>query len=414
MKVLLYNPPVEYYSGFHYPCLPPLGLAIISRVLNNAGHNCEVYDFAAMGVTPDKITDPQVDVIGFTCPTISVQGTKDCIAQLRKVGYKGRIVVGGIHATLYPEQMLEIGADLVVTGECEGNIVSLLESGATGVHAGVKLDIDDIPMPDWDNYFPAITSYDGQYKILQPRAGVSMWTRGCPYRCIYCANLIFNGQPTRYRSPANIEAEMRYLKSKGIDHVYVYDDELIGTELPEGWMKEVADKIQSLNITWIAQARCSKTHVTLEVLKDMHRAGCRMILWGVESFSSSVLKNIRKGIDSEDIFYSLDMAKQAGIENSLFVMVGNYTETSEDMAITEAELKSAYQKHLVDHMQVFLTEIMPGTELERVAIEDGYYKPAVNGRITLKQAKNGTPWASAATIRKWQSAYKSACPVGKP
>lgn len=390
-----------------------MGLAILSRVLNNAGHVCEVYDLAKMGITPDRLTDPQADVVGFTCPTISVQGVKDCIAQLRKVGYKGRIVVGGIHATLYPQTMLDMGADLVVLGECEGNIVQLLESGASGIQQGEKMAIEDIPAPDWDNFWPSVQQYEGQHKILNPRAGVSMWTRGCPYKCIYCMNLLFNGQATRYRPPENIEAEMRYLKGLGIERVYVYDDEMVGTKLPDGWMKEIADRIEPLKMTWITQARCSAKHITADIMRDMRRAGCKMILWGVESFSPDVLKAIKKHTTPEDIWASLKLAKDAGIENSLFMMVGNYKETEQDLAFTAEQLRKVFKQRLANHMQVFATEIMPGTELERLAKAEGWYYPS-SGRTASKKVKHSTPWLSIEQVKKWQNALRSACPVGVP
>lgn len=414
MKIMLYNPASFYYTGRKYNQLPVLGLAILSRLFNDSGHPCEVYDFETMGITPDKLQDPQVDWIGFTCPTIAVRGVKDSIAQLRKVGYKGRIMVGGIHATLYPQQMLDLGADLVVTGECEGNIVQLIESGATGIHAGERLPIEDIPSPDWDNYMPDLSAYFGQYAILHPKAGVAMWERGCPYKCIYCANLIFNGQATRYRPPEKIEAEMRDLKSRGIDKVYVYDDEMIGTALPDGWMKEIADRLEPLKMTWITQARCSKKHVTLDILKDMHRAGCRMILWGVESFSTSVLKNIKKHTTPEDIFASLRLSKQAGIKNSLFMMIGNYKETESDLEITARELKKAYKEGLVDYIQAFVTSAMPGTELERIAMRDGWYQAPEFGIAVSKRVRHSTPWMDTVKLRQWRSVIGAVCPVGNP
>lgn len=414
MRILLYNPASFYYTGRKYNQLPMLGLAILSRLFNDAGHSCEVYDFETMGITPDKLRDPQVDWIGFTCPTIAVRGIKDSIAQLRKVGYKGRIMVGGIHATLYPQQMLEMGADLVVTGECEGNIVQLIESGATGIYAGKQLPIEDIPSPDWENYYPPLSEYFGQYAILHPKAGVAMWERGCPYKCIYCANLIFNGQATRYRPPEKIEAEMRDLKSRGIDKVYVYDDEMIGTALPDGWMKEIADRLEPLKMTWITQSRCSKKHVTLDILKDMKRAGCHTIFWGVESFSQHVLDTVRKRLTPEDVVHSLRLAHQAGIKNCIFLMVGNYKETETDLQETERVLARLYNEGLIDYQQTFPCKIQPGTEMERITIDEGWHQPAEFAMCWTRKAPFPTPWLSSNKIMDWKRRFASVCPVPAP
>jgi radical SAM superfamily enzyme YgiQ (UPF0313 family) len=406
VKIILYNPPVFYYTGKHFDLLPSLGLAILARVLNDAGNECEVIDLEALGVHPNSLRVPDADLIGFTSPSAAMKGVRDCIASLRKQGYQGRIMVGGNHATLFPDEM---GVDLVVTGECEGNIAQLIH--VDGVYEGKRAPIEDIPSPDWDHHSPDVTVYKGQYEILHPRAGVSMWTRGCPFKCIYCADYIYNGQPTRYRPVERIVEDMQDFKRRGIDRVYVYDDEMVGTKLPDGWMKSIADKIQSLNITWITQGRCSKKHVTPELLNDMYRAGCRQIIWGVESFSQSVLNAVKKHITPEDIFSSLKVSKQAGMKNVIFMMIGNYKETENDLKESAKNIKLAYDMGLIDQCQTSVCKIMPGTELERISKSEGWYQPDTGGMIRMKQVTNATPWLTTGQISNWQARFKQACPI---
>lgn len=418
MIINLYNPPVHHYAGYHYNSLPIYGLAVLACVLNDAGHDTTVYDLEASKSTPRMLIDksyPYIDVIGFTCLTVAAPSVKNQIASLRFGDYNGRIVVGGVHPTVRPEEVLAWGADLVVTGECEGNIVELLEGGAAGIHKGEPMPIEDIPLPDWDNYYPDITTYRGNHEYLRPNPGVSMWTRGCPYSCIYCANQVFYKQPTRYRPPINITDEMLQLWSRGINNVYVYDDELIGTKLPDGWMAEIADRIGDLEFNWMTQARCSWKHISLELLQNMKRAGCSLIMWGVESFSQNVLDAIEKHTTPDDIWYSLEMAKEAGIKNGVFTMIGNYKESEEDLQITANALKKAYDKGLIDYRQTFVTHTLPGTELERVSKEEGWYEPAKLGGVRQKRVPdNGTPWLSPQEITEWLQVYKQVCPAPAP
>ena len=75
--------------------------------------------------------------------------------------------------------------------------------------------------------------------------------------------------------------KMVELQQRGCKNVYVYDDELVGTRLPEGWISEVADRIGPLNLPWITQGRCSRRQITPALMADVKRAGCKAIFWAL-------------------------------------------------------------------------------------------------------------------------------------
>jgi anaerobic magnesium-protoporphyrin IX monomethyl ester cyclase len=412
--VTLYNPPTHYYTGWHYDALPPLNLAIFAKMLKGAGIQARVIDLEKLSVNPKQIELPDSDVVGFTGVSLSARGVEDCIANLRNKGYTGRIVVGGVHATLQPEQVLGWGADLVVTGECDGNFVELLTGTAKGVAKGEPAPIEQIASPDWDACQPDVRTYVGQYDILKPIAGVGMWQRGCPYSCVFCGNVIYGGKVTRYRPPEQIADEMSDLHNRGIDRAYIYDDELVGTKHPDGWMKQIADLIQPLGMNWIAQGRCSERHITLDVLKDMHRAGCRMISWGVESLTQTVLTALDKRITLADIEHSLILAKKAGIANSLFLMVGNYTETENDLIVTLKALEKLHKKGLIDYLQVFIAKVFPGAPLEQISKREGWYRQNESPRVWIDETPYPTPNLTGAQIFQWRRNIRQSVPVGLP
>ena len=420
MKIQLFNPPSFYYGDVQFKMLPTLGLPILASVLNKAGHRTEVVDLEAKGINPRQLRDAfrmQIgrwpDVVGFTGLNGGARGIRDCMVELRAAGYQGRIIAGGAYATRTPETLLEWGADLVVTGEAEGNITELLETGATGIRAGKALPVEEIPAPDWDHFVPNIASYHGNMAMLRPNPGITMWTRGCPYHCIFCSNNIFNHQPTRYRPPENIEAEMLDLKKRGIKRVYVYDDELIGTRMPPGWMAEIADRIGGLGFWMVTQGRCSQKYVTPELMRDAKRAGIEAVFWGVESFSQKVLDAMHKHTKIDDIWHTLRTAKEAGVKNGLFMMIGNYQETDEDAELTAKGLEQAFKEGLVDYRQSTVCTVMEGTELEVIQKREGWYiEPEFSGR-DLRKAY-GTPWLSAKRIDHWQAVFNQVCPVSIP
>lgn len=420
MNVQLFLSPSFYYGDMRFKMLPTLGLPILAAVLNKAGHHTEVVDLEAHGVDPRKLHETfrmqfehWPDVIGFGGLDLAARGMGDSIAAVRAAGFRGRIVVGGPYITHSPEKGLEMGADLVVTGEAEGNITELLESGATGIHTGKAAPIDEIPAPDWDHFSPDIVSYYGNMAMMRPNPGVTMWTRGCPFSCIFCANIIFGHQRTRYRPPEHIEAEMQDLKKRGCKQIYVYDDELVGTKMPEGWIEDVADRVAPLDFSMVTQGRCSQKFVTPEVLSHVRRSGIHTVFWGIESFSQKVLDAIKKRTSPDDIWHTLRAAKEAGVKNGLFMMIGNYQETEEDLAITADALGKAYQEGLVDYCQTTVCTPMQGTEYERIQKREGWYiEPTFAGRDL--RAPVETPWLTHQQIEKWQRKFYQVCPVSIP
>jgi len=415
MRIMLFNPPVFHYTGTHFNLNPPLGPAILATVLKRAGHRVSVSDLEALRKGPEALASAFVnqrkrwpDVVGFTALTHSARGCKECIRALREVGYDGMVVVGGVHATMFPEDALSWGADLVVTGECEGNIACLLEGKATGVHAGEPLPIEAIPAPAWEDHNPHITSYWGNQPVLAKPEGIAMWTRGCPHRCIFCSNPLFKGKRIRRRPASAILADMEKLRSMGVRGVFCYDDELFGLRIPRDWFREICEGVADLGLVWKCQGRCSKRFITKDLLQMAYKGGCRVVMWGVESFSQRVLDAVQKDISVDDIWYTLRLAKECGIKNWVFTMIGNYRETEEDLAVTAAALRYGRKEGLVDYRQTTIATALPGSKLWEIQKEEGWWsKPPVN----MGQVYMDTPWLTKRQMLKWVAEFDRVCPV---
>jgi radical SAM superfamily enzyme YgiQ (UPF0313 family) len=248
-------------------------------------------------------------------------------------------------------------------------------------------------------------------KVGHPE-GITMWSRGCPWHCIFCGNTIFRHRPTHYRPPANVESELRNLRQLGLNALFVYDDELVGGPMPHGWMTEVADRIAPLGFAWKAQGRCSRKHITRELLEDMKRAGCKVVMWGVESFSPDVLRAIGKGTFPSDIWHTLRLAKECGLQNWLFTMIGNYQERESDLALTSECLRTAYLEGLVDYRQTTVVTALPGTELWDIQKREGWWTAPPESGPAMHQVYQSTPWLSAERIAYWMRRFDEVCPVG--
>lgn len=414
MKIQLFNPPVHHYSGVHYRMNPPLGLPILAAVLEQAGHSAEVWDLEALTVGPRKLAQAfgkqqaaWPDAVGFTVTNHNARGTRESIEALRGVGYDRPILVGGPQVMLEPD-----GWDAIaVVGECEGNIAAIMDDSVkrgvlSGYIAGEPMPIEDIPAPLWSKHLPKPREYDGNMPKVGHPESISMWSRGCPHRCLFCSNPLYKGQRIRYRSPESVRAELETLKRMGIRALFVYDDELVqGFGAHQRWLVGVCEAIRDLGLLWKCQGRCS-TKIEPDTLKAMYDAGCRAIMWGVESFSDKILRAIKKDTTETDIWHTLETASAAGIGNWLFLMVGNYQETPQDLAYTASRLKQARDRGLVQWVQCTVCTPEPGTELYDLANAEGWYVEPPQSGPQMNQVYAPTPWLTEWDLRHWQSVMR--------
>jgi len=415
VRVELYNAPVHHYSGVNYRMNPPLSLPILSSVLNGAGHKTRVWDLEALQVTPKTLgeqyaaaPDKWPDSVGFTVTTHNARGVRESIAALRGAGYARYIALGGPHVTMLAnegqaDELIGWQADAWVAGECEGNVADVFERQPKGLIQGEAMPIADIPGPDWARHTPKPIEYYGNLPKIGHPEGIAMWSRGCPHECIFCANPVFAHQRIRFRPPGAIYQDMAALADLGVESVFVYDDELVGQGRQQHeWLIGVCEWVRDLGLTWKCQGRCTE-RMTVEVLEHMYRAGCRAIMWGVESFSDKVLAAMDKGTTEADIWHTLKLAHSVGIKNWLFLMVGNYGETPADLQHTERQLAKAVHEDLAQYRQVTVCSPVRGTELYRRAFVEGWLVEQPETGPQMAQAYAPTPWLSAREIGHWKA-----------
>jgi radical SAM superfamily enzyme YgiQ (UPF0313 family) len=410
MKINLYNPACFYYNGTQYRLNPALGPVLLATVLQGAGHEARAIDLEALGARPADLAralggaEHPPDVLGFTCTALNMRAVREHIRAVRAAGYGGYILVGGPQLSTAKglEEAPALGADAWVVGEAEGNIARLMEEQPRGEVRGERLEIDYLPTIDWSLHTPRPTQYLGnQPKVGHPE-GIAMWSRGCPWRCIYCSNPLYGHQKTRLRPPRAIFEDMAALKALGVESVFVYDDEAVmGGEAQQAWLRAVAERIGELGLTWKCQGRCSEK-ITANTLQAMASAGCRAIMWGVESFSDKVLRDIQKDTSEADIWHTLRLAHAAGIGNWVFLMVGNYKETPRDLAYTQAQLARARAEGLVQWGQVTVCTPIEGTALYERAREEGWWVERPLTGPQMAQVYAPTPWLAEGEIRYWR------------
>jgi radical SAM superfamily enzyme YgiQ (UPF0313 family) len=126
---------------------------------------------------------------------------------------------------------------------------------------------------------------------------------------------------------------------------------------------------EGLKIRWTCNSRVD--YVDEEMLKMMGRAGCWMISWGIESGNEQILKRAAKGADPKKAQRALTWAKQAGIKNWGYFIIGLPGETVETIRQT-----IDFSKSLPLDLALFhIAAPYPGTPFFFEVVENGWFKP---------------------------------------
>ena len=352
--------PKQWATGQPYP---PLGTLYAAALMRKHGHSISFLDtMFAYGpeevIIPLQENDPDYFVVyddGFNYLT------KMCLTNMREAAFemmkfarqKGcRIIVASSDATDHYEQYLEEGADFVILGEAEQTLVSLVhaldEKQAdllsipglafrqkdavikTGKRALMK-DLDELPFPAWD--LVDIPAYRKTWLKHRGYFSLNMaTTRGCPFKCNWCAKPIY-GNRYNSRSPQNVVEELKMLKAAfGFDHIWFCDD-IFG--LKPGWVHEFANLVEEaqLNFRFKIQARADLL-LQEDYIRDLARAGCENIWMGAESGSQKILDAMDKGTMVSQIYEATSLLKKNNIHPSFFIQFGYPGETKDDIIKT--------------------------------------------------------------------------------
>jgi radical SAM superfamily enzyme YgiQ (UPF0313 family) len=192
-------------------------------------------------------------------------------------------------------------------------------------------------------------------------------SRGCPAGCTYCIKHVSYQYATRVRSPRLIMEEMWRLKSLGIHNIHMYSDLFtVSREQVVELCKLMIE--ENIQIKWMSNSRVD--FVDEEMLQLMGKAGCRLISWGIESGNEQILKHARKGAYPEKAERALRWAKQSGIMNWGYFIIGLPGETEE----TIQETISFAKKLPLDIALFHVAAPYPGTPFFFEVVKEGWFR----------------------------------------
>jgi len=377
MKIVLVRPRYETHI-----ITPPLSLGYLSSYLKQHGIQVEIIDGLRDQLTNvslcQTILERKPDVVGITCLTAFYREVVELSQMLKK--HRLPVVIGGVHPTFLPHQTLTDSAcDYVIAGEGEIALLSLLRNGLqgdgiTGVYslgtlepgckepakAEVVGNLDDLPFPDWDQLDPNSYPRAPHGAIVNGfPVGVIMTTRGCPYRCSFCASPKFYGRRVRFRSPENVVREIQYLVSRfGVKEIHFEDDNLT---LKRDHVEKLCRLMlkEGVGVSWSCPNGIRADRVDAPLMRLMKQSGCYCFAYGVESADPQILKNAHKEEEIETIEESIRLAAAEGIICQGFFIFGlpgeNHQTISKTIGFAE--------RSRLSRAQFLILDVVPGSEL---------------------------------------------------
>jgi anaerobic magnesium-protoporphyrin IX monomethyl ester cyclase len=383
---------------------PPLGICYLSAILKNENYHVELIDQAAMGFNLQQIIkwikkqDP--DVLGFSTLTASGSGISAALTsiEVKKWNPNIKIVFGNRHVNhndyrvlkKYPE------IDVCVRDEGESTFLELVKAleknqslkdikGLTYRDNGkikrnekrpLIKDLDAIPFPDRK---ALKFEYTGSFGGLEfaPEGFTSMISsRGCPYNCTFCYGKRTVG--FRSRSVENIMKEILLLESQGYKYLNFVDDNFTVSRKRVIKLCRLMQK-EKIALDWICEGRVNQ--VSDDMLREMRRAHCRIIFYGIESANQRILDYYNKNITPTQSIQAVKKTRKAKIPFILgSFIVGAPGETYSEIYNT---LKFA-QKLDIDFPVYNLLGTMPGTDIwdemveKKILDEDKYWEEGVH------------------------------------
>jgi radical SAM superfamily enzyme YgiQ (UPF0313 family) len=268
------------------------------------------------------------------------------------LGGRGLELTCGVENRLHHEKYWDHGmADVLVVGDAETAIIEAIEGKVEGVYfakSQTKEDIENIPVPNWDDYnFELYKKFDN-YKIAEghdspgddPRYISVTGSKGCVRHCSFCDVAAFWPKYI-YRDGDKIADEIitNYRKT-GIRN-FRFNDNLINGSISHyrkmnvRLAKEIPGEIQYKGYAIFR----SKTQMPEEDFELARRAGCTGWTIGVESGSERIRYDMKKKFSNEDMDHGIVNLHKNGITQSHLLIVGYPTETEWDHQESENYLK---------------------------------------------------------------------------
>ncbi|MBZ9577921.1 cobalamin-dependent protein [Patescibacteria group bacterium] len=373
--------PVKIFS-----CAYPLGLGYITAVLKQNQYDVEILDFSKKKYSLDRavkeIILKEPDFIGFTVYSYNYNAIKSMIRLIKEAIPVIKVIVGGPHVSALPKFSLEgLRADFAVVGEGEQAILEIIKRSLSHfnyfedikglafwkddvavLNPGCNLieNLDNLPFPDWEAIPPtAYGDVAGQTSPRQFPCASILTSRGCPHQCTFCASHLIHGRGLRKRSAKNVVNEIECLVKKyGVREINFSDDTFSEDRNHAIGICEELIK-RKVNIVWRTTVGLRLDTLDEGLLEAFIASGCYQLAFGIESFASNVLHEVKKPINRLKILEKIHMVKKFKIETFGYFILGLPQDTVDSIRQTISFARNSD----LDYLSFSHAIPLPGTEI---------------------------------------------------
>ena len=413
--------PIKYWSMIQF------GISYISSILKVDGHQTQLLVLGSNNNWQDNIKQLNIFIkefspylICFTAVASQYPFIKKIAGAIKSQWPDKYLVIGGVHATLNPSEVISDSFDAVCVGEGENPTLELCRQlEASTIPHGIanfwikspdggteknpprpfQQDLDSLPFPDRTIWMPWMEEQQkGEFAILLGR--------GCPYGCTYCCNhalkKIAPGRYVRFRSPENIIKEIAFIHETYPTQSKIYC-EVESIALNKAWLIEFCKQLEAYNATihnfmsYGCNFRISPQSIDENIFRALKNANFDQIRIGLESGSERVRREIlKRNYTNKDFLDTTVMARKYGLKVFVFNMIGIPWETYDDYM----ETVSINRQCQPDSHSTGIFFPYPGTELYGKCIQEGLIKFPIDHQLERSRAVIDNPHFSKSQIQK--------------
>ena len=391
----------------------PYTEALLIGVLKQKGYDVEIIDANINNYSEDELREKIIEInpriIGIGLMSLEYRDSvHKCFEIIKKVNTKITTLVGGIYPTLCPEIITkDKNIDYFIFGEGENRLPALLKAIEAG--EGFKeidgitypsegqfitnplteknaVNVEELPLPDYskfdmNRYTNYTQKFTQNFNFKQLPVAITMTSRGCPFRCGFCASKELYSQRVRTVSPAKVLQEVDMLiDNYGIKEIIFVDDNILvpkrrALEIMEGLIER---KKNGKNIIWKSN-NLPIHNMDDEILDKMKESGCYQIIVSIESGCQETLNRMRKPINLVQTEKTLEKIKARNFDDvSSNFVIGYPGDTWDDIQECFRWVESMIDKGLLNYGTFHITTPFPKTELYEICKREGYLPEGFN------------------------------------
>ncbi|MBI5492183.1 MAG: B12-binding domain-containing radical SAM protein [Deltaproteobacteria bacterium] len=377
MKILFVIKDVEY--------IDPMGIMLLSALAKERGHSTHIAVLAD-GDLVEKVKSIRPDVAAFSAKTGEHKYYIAANELIKGISKEIFTVIGGPHATFFPEMIEKHPFDALCVGEGDDAWPELLDAINTGkpfdnipnIITKRNFDrskplplrmrrrsLDDLPFLDRDLFYSSTRL--GRFPMRSFMVG-----RGCPYKCTYCFNHKYNmlykgkGPLASRMSVDRAIAELKELKKKHeTQFIKFYDDIFVLKD--DEWLDEFSVKYpREIGVPFHCLMRANL--LTESILVKLKKAGLASMSMSIESGNDKIRNEVlKRNMSRETMVGAFDLCARHNVptfSNTIFAIPGS--SLKEDIESLDLNLRC---KVALGEFPLFFP--YPETELANYAIKRG-------------------------------------------